>query len=52
MPLLVDLAYELGDLAKDRDVVLSRLREKAKEMDPRKLSRAVSLYDKYSRQKK
>ena len=31
---------------------LSRLREKAKEMDPRKLSRAVSLYGKYSTQKK
>jgi hypothetical protein len=31
---------------------LSRVREKAKEMDPRKLSRAVSLYGKYSTQKK
>ena len=50
--LLVDLINELGDLAEDRDAVLSRVREKAKEMDPRKLSRAVSLYGKYSTQKK
>jgi hypothetical protein len=50
--LLVDLVNELGDLAEDRDAVLSRVREKAKEMDPRKLSRAVSLYGKYSTQKK
>jgi hypothetical protein len=49
--LLVDLVNELGDLAEDRDVVLSRVREKAKEMDIRKLSRAVSLYGKYSTQK-
>ena len=41
--LLVDLVNELGDLAEDRDAVLSRVREKAKEMDPKKLSRAVSL---------
>jgi hypothetical protein len=50
--LLVDLVNELGDLAEDRGAVLSRVREKAKEMDPRKLSRAVSLYGKYSTQKK
>src|ERR1700688_2426168 len=50
--LLVDLVNELGDLAEDRDAVLSRVREKAKEMDPKKLSRAVSLYGKYSTQKK
>jgi hypothetical protein len=50
--LLVDLVNELGDLAEDRDAVLSRVREKAKEMDPRKLSRSVSLYGKYSTQKK
>jgi hypothetical protein len=50
--LLVDLVNELGDLADDRDAVLSRVREKAKEMDPKKLSRAVSLYGKYSTQKK
>src|SRR5260370_28948798 len=31
--LLVDLVNELGDLAEDRDAVLSRVREKAKEMD-------------------
>jgi hypothetical protein len=50
--LLVDLVNELGELAEDRDAVLSRVREKAKEMDPKKLSRAVSLYGKYSTQKK
>ena len=50
--LLVDLVNELGDLAEDREAVLSRVREKAKEMDSRKLSRAVSLYGKYSTQKK
>jgi hypothetical protein len=50
--LLVDLVNELGDLAEDRDAVLSRVREKAKEMDSKKLSRAVSLYGKYSTQKK
>jgi hypothetical protein len=49
--LLVDLVNELGVLAEDRDAVLSRIRQKAKEMDPRKLSRAVSLYGKYSTQK-
>jgi hypothetical protein len=43
---------DLGVLAEDRDAVLSRIREKAKEMDPKKLSRAVSLYGKYSTQKK
>jgi len=41
-----------GDLAEDRDTVLSRVREKAKEMNPEKLSRAVFLYGKYSTQKK
>jgi hypothetical protein len=50
--LLVDLVNELGDLAEDRDAVLSLVREKAKEMDPKKLSRAVSLYAKHSTQKK
>jgi hypothetical protein len=49
--LLVDLVNELDDLAEDRDAVLSRVREEAKEMDQRKLSRAVSLYGKYSTQK-
>jgi hypothetical protein len=49
--LLVDLVNKLGVLAEDRDAVLSRIREKAKEMDPKKLSRAVSLYGKYSTQK-
>jgi len=37
----VDLVNEIGALAEDRDPVLSRIREKAKEMDPKKLSRAV-----------
>jgi hypothetical protein len=50
--LLVDLVNELSDLAEDRDAVLSRVRARAKEMDPRKLSRAVSLYGEYSTQKK
>ena len=50
--LLVDLVNELGDLAEDQDAVLSRVREKAKEMDPKKLSRAVLLYGKYSTQRK
>jgi len=50
--LLVDLVNELGQLAEDRDDVLSRVSERAKEMDPRKLLRAISLYGKYSTQKK
>jgi hypothetical protein len=50
--LLVDLVNELGDLAEDRDAVLARVRERAKAMDPRKVSRAVSLYGKYSTKKK
>ena len=50
--LLVDLVNELDDLAEDGDAVLSRVREKAKEMNTKKLSRAVSLYGKYSTQKK
>jgi hypothetical protein len=50
--LLVDLVNELDQLAEDQDAVLSRVREKAKGMDPRKLARAVSLYGKYSTQKK
>ena len=50
--LLVDLVNELGQLAEDQDAVFSRVRERAKEMDQRKLSRAVSLYGKYSTQKK
>jgi hypothetical protein len=41
----------LRDLAEDREAVLSRVREKAKGMDPKKLSRAVSLYGKYSTQR-
>jgi hypothetical protein len=50
--LLVDLVNELSALAEDQDAVLSRVRERAKKMDPRKLSRAVSLYGKHSTQKK
>jgi hypothetical protein len=50
--LLVDLVNELGTLAEDRDAVLSRVRERAKKIDPRKLSRAVSLYGNHSTQKK
>jgi hypothetical protein len=50
--LLVDLVNELGALAEDRNAVLSRIREKAKEMNPKKLLRAASLYGKYSTQRK
>jgi hypothetical protein len=50
--LLVDLVNELDQLADDQDTVLSRVREKAKEMDARKLSRAVSLYGKSSTRKR
>src|SRR5579863_8948288 len=50
--LLVDFVNELDNLAEDHDAVLSRVRVKAREMDQRKLSRAVSLYGKYSTQKK
>ncbi len=50
--LLVDLVNELNQLAEDREVVLSRVREKAKEMNPEKLSRAASRYGKVSTQKK
>jgi hypothetical protein len=50
--LLVDLVNELGNLAVNQDAVLSRVREKTTEMDPKKLVRAVSLYGKYSTQKK
>lgn len=49
--LLVDLVNELGQLAEDQDAVLSRVPERAKEMDAKKLSRAVSRYGKYSTQK-
>ncbi len=50
--LLVDLVNELDQLAEDQDAVLSRVREKAKQMEPRKLSRAVSLYGKSSTRKR
>jgi hypothetical protein len=50
--LLVDVVNELDQLAEDRDKVLLRVSEKAREMDQRKLLRAVSLYGKYSTQKK
>jgi hypothetical protein len=49
--LLVDVVNELGKLAEDRELVLSRVREKAQEMDSLKLSRAVALYGKYSTRK-
>jgi hypothetical protein len=49
--LLVDLVNELDQLAEDRDAVLARVRENAGHMDSRKLSRAVSLYANYSRQR-
>lgn len=44
--LLVDLVNELDHLAEDQDAVLSRVRERAKAMDRKKLSRAISLYGK------
>ncbi|HLZ42566.1 MAG TPA: hypothetical protein VKQ11_16475 [Candidatus Sulfotelmatobacter sp.] len=44
--LLVDLVNELDQLAEDQDAILSRVRRKAKEMNAKKLSRAVSLYGK------
>lgn len=50
--LLVDVVNELDELAEDSELVLSRVREKAKEMNPAKLSRTVSLYGKYSTRKK
>jgi hypothetical protein len=50
--LLVDLVNELNQLAEDHEVVLSRVREKVKKMNPKKLSRAVSRYGKVSTQKK
>ncbi len=50
--LLVDLVNELGGLAEDPEAVLARVRERAQEMDPRKLGRAVGLYGKYSTRKK
>jgi len=50
--LLVNLVNELDQLAEDHEAVLSRVRERVKEMDSKKLSRAVSLYGKYSTQKK
>ena len=49
--LLVDLVNEVDQLAEDRDAVLARVRGKASLMDPRKLSRAVSLYANYSSQR-
>src|ERR1700683_2909144 len=48
----VDFVNGLDQLAEDQDAVFSRVRERAKEMDSKKLSRAVSLYGKYSTQKK
>jgi hypothetical protein len=49
--LLVHLVNELGQLAEDQDAVLSRVRERAKAMDPKNLSRAISRYGKHSTQR-
>lgn len=49
--LLVDLVNELDRLAEDRQTVLARVREKARQMDHRRLSKAVSLFGNYSTQK-
>ena len=46
--LLVDLVNEVDQLAEDRDAVLARVPANARQMDSRKLSRAVSLYANYS----
>ena len=50
--LLVDAVNELDHLAEDRELVLTRVREKAREMDLQKLSRTLSLYGKYRTRKK
>ena len=42
--LLVDLVNELDQLAEDRGAVAARVAEAARQMEPRKLSRAVQLY--------
>ena len=42
--LLVDLVNELDQLAEDRGAVAARVAAAARQMDPRKLSRAVQLY--------
>ena len=49
--LLVDLVNNVDQLAEDRDSVLTRVREKAVQLDSRKLFRAVSLYANYSSQR-
>ena len=46
--LLVDLVNELNGLSEDRDQLLSRVCEKAKKMDAKKLSQALALYGKNS----
>jgi len=50
--LLVDLVNELDQLAEDQDAVLCRVRERAKTMDCKKLSRAISLYGTIPTQKR
>jgi hypothetical protein len=49
--LFVNLVNEVDHLAEDRDAVLASVRENAVQLDSRKLSRAVSLYAKYPRQR-
>jgi len=49
--LLVDLVNELDRLAEDQQTVLAKAKEKAKQMDQRRLSKAVSLYGSYSTRK-
>ena len=46
--LLVDLVNELDQLAEDRQAVSARVPDSARQMDSRKLSRAVRLYAKHS----
>ena len=50
--LLVDLVNEIGQLAEDQDAVLCRARERAKTMDRKKLSRAISRYGKIPARKR
>jgi hypothetical protein len=49
--LLVDLVNKVDELAEDRNFVLARVRESVGQMNPHKISRAVSLYANHSAQR-
>jgi len=49
--LLVDLLNNLGQLAEDRDAVLARARDKAREMDAKRLRAAVKSFAKVATRK-